>query len=111
MIGVDGAGDRALAEPEADTVTYGLAEFIAAEEMDRFRGYWWAPDGDRLFAARADEAPIQRWHIADPANPGRDAGGGALPGRRHGQRGGLRRGARPGRLARGRGVGGRARPT
>jgi dipeptidyl-peptidase-4 len=71
VVGVDGAGDRALAEPESDTVTYGLAEFIAAEEMDRFRGYWWAPEGDRLFAARADEAPIQSWYIADPANPGR----------------------------------------
>ena len=69
VIGVDGADDRALAEPETDTVTYGLAEFIAAEEMDRFRGFWWAPEGDRLFAERADEAPIQTWYIADPANP------------------------------------------
>ena len=72
VIGLDGAGDRALAEPETDTVTYGLAEFIAAEEMDRFRGYWWAPEGDRLFAERADEAPIQTWSISDPANPGKE---------------------------------------
>ncbi|GAA1972594.1 prolyl oligopeptidase family serine peptidase [Catenulispora subtropica] len=71
VVGVDGGDDRALAEPESDTVTYGLAEFIAAEEMDRFRGYWWAPEGDRLFAERADSAPIQSWYIADPANPGR----------------------------------------
>ena len=69
---VDGSGDRALAEPDSDTVTYGLAEFIAAEEMDRFRGYWWDPEGDRVLAARVDEAPIQTWHIADPANPGRE---------------------------------------
>nr|WP_230420402.1 prolyl oligopeptidase family serine peptidase [Catenulispora pinistramenti] len=72
VIGIDGSGDRALAEPETDTVTYGLAEFIAAEEMERFRGYWWAPEGDRLFAERADEAPIQTWHISDPANPGKE---------------------------------------
>jgi dipeptidyl-peptidase-4 len=26
-------------------VTFGLAEFIAAEEMGRTRGYWWSPDG------------------------------------------------------------------
>ena len=38
-------GDRALAEPEDEHVTYGLAEFIAAEEMDRSRGFWWSPDG------------------------------------------------------------------
>jgi dipeptidyl-peptidase 4 len=51
-------------------VTFGLAEFIAAEEMGRTRGYWWAPDGNALLVARVDETPVQRWHIADPANPG-----------------------------------------
>jgi dipeptidyl-peptidase-4 len=70
VVGVDGAGDRALAGPDGDEVTWGVAEFIAAEEMDRFRGYWWAPDGSRLLAARVDNSPVQRWHIADPANPG-----------------------------------------
>ncbi|HUZ36126.1 MAG TPA: prolyl oligopeptidase family serine peptidase [Streptosporangiaceae bacterium] len=52
-------------------LTYGLAEFVAAEEMERLRGYWWAPDGTALLVARADIGPVQRWHIADPANPGR----------------------------------------
>ncbi|MFE0151902.1 prolyl oligopeptidase family serine peptidase [Nonomuraea sp. NPDC059007] len=65
--------DRVLAAPESQTVTYGLAEFIAAEEMDRMRGYWWAPTGDKLLVERADEAPVQEWFIADPANPERPA--------------------------------------
>jgi dipeptidyl-peptidase 4 len=52
-------------------LSYGLAEFVAAEEMGRTRGYWWAPDGSSLLVARVDEAPVIRWHIADPANPGR----------------------------------------
>ncbi|MEU6999470.1 prolyl oligopeptidase family serine peptidase [Nonomuraea sp. NPDC046570] len=65
--------DRALAVPESPTVTYGLAEFIAAEEMDRHRGHWWSPEGDALLVERADEAPVQTWYIADPANPGRAA--------------------------------------
>ncbi|KAB8191249.1 prolyl oligopeptidase family serine peptidase [Nonomuraea phyllanthi] len=65
--------DRALATPESETVTYGLAEFIAAEEMDRMRGHWWAPSGDALLVERADEAPVRTWHIADPANPDRPA--------------------------------------
>ncbi|GAA3577148.1 prolyl oligopeptidase family serine peptidase [Nonomuraea rosea] len=65
--------DRALAVPESETVTYGLAEFIAAEEMDRMRGYWWAPSSDALLVERADEAPVRTWHIADPANPDRPA--------------------------------------
>ncbi|GAA0482009.1 alpha/beta fold hydrolase [Streptomyces sp. NPDC046215] len=67
----DGSGDRALAEPEGPTVTWGLAEFVAAEEMDRARGFWWAPDGESLLAARVDDAPVRRWWIADPANPDR----------------------------------------
>ncbi|MEV4577370.1 prolyl oligopeptidase family serine peptidase [Nonomuraea jabiensis] len=65
--------DRALATPESETVTYGLAEFIAAEEMSRMRGYWWAPSGDALLVERVDEAPVHVWHIADPANPDRPA--------------------------------------
>jgi dipeptidyl-peptidase-4 len=62
--------DRALADPEgAEGISFGLAEFIAAEEMDRNRGYWWAPDGSAILTARVDETPVQFWHIADPANP------------------------------------------
>jgi dipeptidyl-peptidase-4 len=48
-----------------------VAEFIAAEEMGRMRGYWWAPDGASLLVARVDETPVHRWHIADPAHPAR----------------------------------------
>ena len=60
-------------------LSYGLAEFIAAEEMGRMRGYWWAPDGQALLVARVDEALVQRWHIADPANPARPAAQIAYP--------------------------------
>ncbi|MDX3238289.1 alpha/beta fold hydrolase [Streptomyces sp. ME03-5709C] len=70
VVAADGSGDRALAAPEGPDVTYGLAEFIAAEEMSRSRGYWWSPDGTRVLAARVDASPVQRWWIADPANPG-----------------------------------------
>ncbi|WP_204358448.1 S9 family peptidase [Streptosporangium sp. 'caverna'] len=65
--------DHVLARPEAPGVTYGLAEFIAAEEMDRMRGYWWSPFGDAVLVERADESPVQKWYIADPANPSRPA--------------------------------------
>ncbi len=59
--------DRVVAQE--DGVTFGLAEFVAAEEMGRARGYWWSPDGSGLLIARVDESPVTRWHIADPANP------------------------------------------
>jgi dipeptidyl-peptidase 4 len=65
------SGDRALADPQgAAGVSFGLPEFIAAEEMGRYRGYWWAPDGSAVLVARVDETPVDRWYIADPANPG-----------------------------------------
>jgi dipeptidyl-peptidase-4 len=54
---------------EPDTVSWGSADFIAAEEMHRFRGYWWSPDGESLAVCRVDTAPVGRWTIADPANP------------------------------------------
>jgi dipeptidyl-peptidase-4 len=69
LVAADGSGGRALAEPDGPSVGWGLAEFVAAEEMERHRGYWWAPDGTALIAARVDESPVQRWYIADPANP------------------------------------------
>ncbi|MFD1150928.1 S9 family peptidase [Saccharothrix hoggarensis] len=65
--------DRVVAEPDGPDVTWGLAEFLAAEEMSRYRGYWFSPDGERVLAARVDNAPVPRWHIADPANPGTPA--------------------------------------
>jgi len=69
VVGVDGTGDRALAEPDGPDQACGLAEFIAAEEMGRSRGYWWSPDGTRLLVAFTDKSSVRRWHIADPANP------------------------------------------
>lgn len=73
VVRTDGGGGRALAEPDGADVRWGVAEFVAAEEMNRFHGYWWAPDGSAVLAARVDDAPVQRWVIADPANPGTPA--------------------------------------
>ena len=64
--------DRVLAAEADPLISCGRAEFIAGEEMSRSRGYWWAPDGDALLMAVVDETPIQRWWIADPANPDRE---------------------------------------
>jgi dipeptidyl-peptidase-4 len=58
-----------LAGEDDPEVSWGLAEFIAAEEMGRGRGYWWAPDGERLAVARVDTRAVQRFHLADPADP------------------------------------------
>ncbi len=64
----DGA-DREVVSEEEPTVSWGAAEFIAAEEMGRTRGFWWSPDSGRLLVERVDVAPIDRWWISAPVTP------------------------------------------
>jgi dipeptidyl-peptidase-4 len=71
--------DRVLAGEDDEQITWGQAEFIAAEEMNRSRGYWWSPDGQHLLAERVDQTPVPRWNIADPANPGKPVNTVAYP--------------------------------
>ena len=58
-----------LASDEDPNVSWGSADFIAAEEMHRTRGYWWSPDGSAIAACRVDLSPVDRWFISDPADP------------------------------------------
>jgi dipeptidyl-peptidase-4 len=67
--GLDGAGSARLVGEDDPEVTWGLAEFLAAEELGRGRGFWWSPDGRRLAVARADTTAVGRFHLTDPANP------------------------------------------
>jgi dipeptidyl-peptidase 4 len=62
---------RAIAggDDEPETVTWGSAEFIAAEEMRRQRGFWWSPDGSTIAATRVDSEPISAAWIGDLAQP------------------------------------------
>ncbi len=62
-------GERVIASDSNEAVSWGNAEFIAAEEMGRFRGYWWSPDSQSIAACRVDVSSINVWHIADPAHP------------------------------------------
>jgi dipeptidyl-peptidase 4 len=73
LVDLAGGTDTVLGHDDDPEVTWGLAEFIAAEEMSRSRGYWFAPDGTAVLAARVDNTPVSRWHIADPANPATSA--------------------------------------
>jgi dipeptidyl-peptidase-4 len=71
VLDIAGGQDRELAGSPGSAVTWGLAEHVAAESMYRMRGYWWSPDGSRLLAARVDTTGVQRWWIADLADPAR----------------------------------------
>lgn len=54
----DGATPRQLTNDGSATVSWGLAEFIAAEELARQRGFWWSKDGKSLLALRVDESGV-----------------------------------------------------
>lgn len=66
---VDGSGDRLLVGPTGDGCVVGLADFVAAEELERHRGFWWSPDGERLLVEQYDETPVSVWHVSDPTHP------------------------------------------
>lgn len=68
IVDLDGE-DRLLAAEENPDISWGLAEFVAAEEMGRREGFWWAPDGSRIAAARVDETHVTTWHIFDGVDP------------------------------------------
>jgi hypothetical protein len=61
--------DRALTTGATATLTHGVAEFVAQEEMDRREGYWWSPDSQSLVYQETDEAEVEVRHVADPLHP------------------------------------------
>lgn len=50
---------RALTTDGAGALSWGVAEFVAQEEMGRSDGYWWSPDDSRIAVARVDESQVQ----------------------------------------------------
>ncbi len=61
--------DRQITRGGSDTLSHGLAEFAAAEELDRADGAWWSPDGTTLLYEEADTAAVEPHFIADPEHP------------------------------------------
>ncbi|MFY1634059.1 prolyl oligopeptidase family serine peptidase [Solwaraspora sp. WMMB335] len=61
-------GDDILLAGEDGDITWALPD-PAAAEFGRDRGYWWAPDGRSILAARVDRSRLPRWRYADPARP------------------------------------------
>ena len=55
---VAGGDEKALTPVGNDPISYGVAEFVAQEEMGRFTGYWWAPGEDRVAYTKADESTV-----------------------------------------------------
>jgi dipeptidyl-peptidase-4 len=51
--------ERKLTSGASDTISWGLAEFIAQEELGRSKGHWWAPNDKRVAVARVDDSKVE----------------------------------------------------
>lgn len=51
----------------------GLAEFVAQEEMNRFSGYWFGPDGKRVAFQATDHTGVEQLSVPDPMHPEAEA--------------------------------------
>ena len=60
LFAIDLASGREIAVTRGGggLLSYGMAEFIAQEEMDRSTGYWWSPDERFLAYTRVDESTV-----------------------------------------------------
>ncbi|MEJ0085370.1 MAG: DPP IV N-terminal domain-containing protein [Pseudomonadota bacterium] len=58
VIDLANGAERAVTREGGGLVSFGMAEFIAQEEMDRDTGYWWSPDERHIALTRVDEAPV-----------------------------------------------------
>ena len=72
-IGIDDAKPHAVTRGGTDDVTHGAAEFVAQEELERSRGFWWSPDNRTLLFEEADLEGVERWSLADPGRPANPA--------------------------------------
>lgn len=68
-IDLESGTERQLTTGATSTLSHGLAEFVAQEEMSRMHGYWWSPDGEQIVYQQTDTSDVERWLIADPVHP------------------------------------------
>jgi dipeptidyl-peptidase 4 len=69
VLGVSSGQSRQLSSGGTERLSHGLAEFVAQEEMDRFDGFWWSPDGRSLAYEESDTRDVETFTIQDPARP------------------------------------------
>jgi dipeptidyl-peptidase-4 len=53
-----GGPEKALTTDGSELKSWGTAEFIAQEEMDRSTGYWWSPDDTRIALTHVDQTGV-----------------------------------------------------
>ncbi|MCV2884674.1 S9 family peptidase [Aestuariibacter sp. AA17] len=51
--------ETAITKDGGGAIKYGMAEFVAQEEMSRMTGYWWAGNESKIAFTRVDETPVE----------------------------------------------------
>ena len=69
VIDIAQAAQRRLTTGGSGTLSHGLAEFVAQEEMDRHSGYWCRRTRKWIAYEEADTKGVEVLHIADPMHP------------------------------------------
>lgn len=69
VLDVGSGRERRISPVGSDSVYYGMAEFIAQEELGRRRGFWWSPDGSRIAYTGVDETGVPIFTLADYREP------------------------------------------
>lgn len=76
----DGGGaESAITKGGTPTLTHGVAEFVAQEELGRSRGFWISPDGATVLYEQADISKVEVLKIVDQAHPENDPDTSAYP--------------------------------
>lgn len=79
VIDIEAGTQRQLTSDASETITNGLAEFVAQEEMSRYHGYWWAPDSASLFFQRTDSSGVETLYTSNPIDPAEAPHGARYP--------------------------------
>jgi len=59
---------RLTFEGDKEGVSCGLPDYLAQEEMDRYRGFWWSPDSQYISYTRVDDSNIPEYIVSYPGD-------------------------------------------
>lgn len=57
-VDIETGKETAVSTAGGGSLKFGMAEFVAQEEMKRMTGYWWAPDESSIALTKVDETPV-----------------------------------------------------
>ncbi|MBV8213609.1 MAG: DPP IV N-terminal domain-containing protein, partial [Verrucomicrobia bacterium] len=61
--------EHAVTSGGTETKSFGMAEFVAQEEMARTKGFWWLPDSKTIVYQVNDSSKVEIWYVGDPSAP------------------------------------------